>query len=212
MFADKNIVSAAKKSNNNVIPVPKGQDLVVNPISKKDEQQLFNLKAETTDLGRMDSLRFKVLSWVLNEDYDKSVSELKEFLAQPSEYPEFKERVERYIHHSIDLIFAIKAKRNFPGINSLTRAKQQELREKFKEHFKELQQILMRVEKVETDLRISDVRSTIYVVRALWIAAISIIFLAFSLEILRGLAITSFIVFDDYITSMSNWLFGLIGL
>ena len=30
---------------------------------------------------------------------------------------------------------AIKAKRNFPGLNSLTRSKQQELKEKVKEHF-----------------------------------------------------------------------------
>ena len=176
------------------------------------EAQLFNLRAEVTDLGRADSLRYNILTWVLDEQYDKAIKELKSFLEIPSPYPDFKERVTRYCFHSVDLIYAIKAKRNFPGIASLTRAKQQELREKFKEHFKELQYILTRVEKVEADLRISDTRSTIYVVQALWFAGIGIILLAFLLEIIRGLAQTGFVVFDDSITTATNWLFALIGM
>ena len=176
------------------------------------EAQLFNLRAEVTDLGRADSLRYNILTWVLDEQYDKAIKELKSFLETPSPYPDFKERVTRYCFHSVDLIYAIKAKRNFPGIASLHRAKQQELREKFKEHFKELQYILTRVEKVEADLRISDTRSTIYVVQALWFAGIGIILLAFLLEIIRGLAQTGFVVFDDSITTATNWLFALIGM
>ncbi len=180
--------------------------------SKPEDTQLFNLKADATDLGRADSLRYNILTWVLDEQYDKAIKEVKDLLSRPSPYPDFQERVTRYAHHSVDLIFAIKAKRNFPGISSLTRAKQQELREKFKEHFKELQYILMRIEKVEADLRISDTRSTIYVVRALWLAGIGIIFLAFLLEIIRGLAQTGLVVFDESITTGTNWLFNLIGL
>ncbi len=187
--------------------------LKINSKGKKSEEtQLFNLKADATDMGRADSLRYNVLSWVLDEQYDKAINEIKDLLERPSPYPDFHARVTRYANHSVDLIFAIKAKRNFPGISSLTRAKQQELREKFKEHFKELQYILMRVEKVEADLRISDTRSTIYVVRALWLAGIGIIFLAFLLEIVRGLAQTGFVVFDESITTGTNWLFHLIGM
>lgn len=186
--------------------------LKLNSKGKVEESQLFNLRSDATDLGRSDTLRYNILSWVLDEQYDKAIKELKDFLEKPSPYPDFKIRVTRYSHHSVDLIYAIKAKRNFPGISSLTRAKQQELREKFKEHFKELQFILMRIEKVEADLRISDTRSTIYVVRALWMAGIGIIFLSFALEIIRGLAQTGFVVFDDSITSATNWLFHLIGM
>ncbi len=187
--------------------------LKINSKGKKSEEtQLFNLKADATDMGRADSLRYNVLSWVLDEQYDKAINEIKDILERPSPYPDFHARVTRYANHSVDLIFAIKAKRNFPGISSLTRAKQQELREKFKEHFKELQYILMRVEKVEADLRISDTRSTIYVVRALWLAGIGIILLAFLLEIIRGLAQTGFVVFDESITTGTNWLFHLIGM
>ncbi len=114
--------------------------------------------------------------------------------------------------HSVDLIYAIKAKRNFPGISSLTRAKQQELREKFKAHFKELRLILIRVEKVDADLRIEDARSTIYVVRALWIATIAIFGLAFTIEVLRGLAVTVGVVTDDFFTKATDWIFFVIGL
>ncbi|MBX2986548.1 MAG: hypothetical protein KF802_01505 [Bdellovibrionaceae bacterium] len=173
---------------------------------------LFRLDKERADMGKADSLRYNILSWVLDERYDRAIQELREFDQRPSEYPNFHGKVERYINHSIDLIYAIKAKRNFPGINSLTRAKQQELREKFKEHFKELQQILLKIEKVETDLRIEDVRSTIYVVRALWLAAIAIVCLAFVLEIFRGLAQTTGVVVDDGLNKVTEWLFSSLGL
>jgi acetylornithine deacetylase/succinyl-diaminopimelate desuccinylase-like protein len=152
------------------------------------------------------------MTWVLDERYDKAIEELKDFLERPTEYPNFKGKITRYIHHSIDLIYAIKAKRGFPGINSLTRAKQQELREKFKEHFKELQYILKIVEKTHGDLRIQDARSTIYVVRALWLAALGVIILGFWLDIVNGLAQTSIVVFDDLFTKLANSLAGMLGL
>lgn len=175
------------------------------------EPALFDVGVDQSDLGRPDSLRYNICAWVLDERYDKAIEELKDFLGRDSEYPNFKEKITRYIYHSIDLIYAIKAKRSFPGINSLTRAKQQELREKFKEHFRELNLVLKIVEKVQTDLRVADVRSTIYVVKALWFATFSIIVLAFWLEVTGGLAKTAVIVFDDSFTKFAAWLAETIG-
>ncbi|MFS4460020.1 hypothetical protein [Bdellovibrio sp. HCB2-146] len=172
---------------------------------------LFDVGVDRSDLGRPDSIRYNILVWVLDERYDKAIEELKDFLEKPSEYPNFKDKVTRYIYHSIDLIYAIKAKRSFPGINSLTRAKQQELREKFKEHFRELQYVLKVVEKIQSDLRIQDVRSTIYVVKAVWISALAIILLAFWLDIVNGLAKTTIVVFDDGFGKFANWLAELVG-
>jgi len=182
-----------------------------NAPAQQADGQLFELAVERTDLGRPDSLRYNILTWVLDERYDKAIEELKDFLEKPSEYPNFKDKITRYIFHSIDLIYAIKAKRSFPGIGSLTRAKQQELREKFKEHFRELQYVLKIVEKIQGDLRIQDARSTIYVVKALWIAGFSIVALAFWLDIVHGLAKTSFVVFDDLFGRFANWMATLIG-
>jgi hypothetical protein len=180
---------------------------------KKDSGKLFSdTGIDGTDLGKPDSLRYTVLRMVLDERYDSAIEELREFLNADSEYPDFKVRIGRFINHSIDLIYAIKAKRSFPGISSLTRAKQQELREKFKEHLKELQQCIKIIEKNQTDLRVADARSTIYVVRAVWYSVALISLMAFYLEITHGLARTSYIVVDDAITRTTEWLLHLIHL
>ncbi|KYG65180.1 hypothetical protein AZI87_11475 [Bdellovibrio bacteriovorus] len=192
------------------LPVPKDDNAVVET-KKQDESAFFDVGVDKADFGRPDSIRYNILTWVLDERYDRAIEELKDFLEKPSEYPNFKSKVTRYIHHSVDLIYAIKAKRSFPGINSLTRAKQQELREKFKEHFRELQYVLKIVEKIQGDLRVQDVRSTIYVVKAMWFAVLGIIILAFWMDIVHGLAKTSFLVFDDGFGKLADWLAESIG-
>lgn len=185
---------------------------VIDGEQSKQEAKIFEIGTEPVDFGRADSLRYNILMWVLDEKYDKSIQEMRNFLINPSEYPNFKGKVERFVTHGIDLIYAIKAKRNFPGIASLTRAKQQELREKFKEHFRELQSVMKKIEKIQVDLRIEDARSTLYVVRALWVAGASIAVLAFFLEVVNGLAKTSHVVANDMLENGVSFLFSLIGL
>jgi hypothetical protein len=195
------------------VPALKDNASVASEIKKIDDTNLFDMgKVDSSELGSPESFRYKILTLVLSERYDRAIEELKDFLEGPSDYPDFKGKITRFIHHGIDLIYAIKAKRGFPGINSLTRAKQQELREKFKEHFKELQYILKTIEKIQTDLRIADARSTIYVVRALCAASLGVVILAFWLDIVHGLAATSVVVFDDAFGQLANWLVGLVGL
>ncbi len=187
--------------------------VVLHEDKSKEEAKLFSdTGIGRTDLGEPDSLRYRVLAMVLDERYDGAINELKDFIEQPSDYPDFKERTSRLINHSIDLIYAIKAKRSFPGISSLTRAKQQELREKFKVHLRELQLSIKKIEKNLTDLRVSDARSTIYVVKATWYSIVAITALGFALEISNGLAKTTFYVLDDTITRTSDWLLRLINL
>ncbi len=189
------------------------QDLqnVMSVAHNKEEGKIFEIGTEPIDFGRADSLRYNILMWVLDEKYDKSIQEMRNFLINPSSYPNFKGKIERFVSHGIDLIYAIKAKRNFPGIASLTRAKQQELREKFKEHFRELQMVMKKIEKIQIDLRVGDARSTIFVVRALWIAGVSIAALGFSLEIINGLALTGHIVLSEALDKGVNLLFKAIG-
>lgn len=185
---------------------------VTTPDAQQDGESFFEMSVDRSELGQPGSLRFNILTWVLDERYDQAIEELKDFLEKPSEYPNFKDKIRRFIHHSTDLIYAIKAKRSFPGINSLTRAKQQELREKFKEHYKELQYSIKMIEKIQSDLRVQDARSTIYVVRALWFSAVAILGVAFWMEIVHGLASTSLVVFDEMFGDFANWLVNLIGL
>lgn len=165
-----------------------------------ETKRIFDIGVTPEEFGKPDRLRYKILALVLEEKYEQSIEELREFFKTESVYPTFNRRIERYINHSIDLIYAIKAKRNFPGISQLTRAKQQELRDRFKEHLSELVFMLKKVEKVERDLELSDARSTIYVVRAAWVAALCIFLSWFAVEIYRGLAVTSFVVLEETFT------------
>lgn len=194
------------------LPALKDTQEVVEEVKKREEGAFFDVGVDRSDLGNPNTFRHSILTWVLDERYDRAIEELKDFLERPSEYPNFKSKITRYIYHSIDLIYAIKAKRSFPGIGSLTRAKQQELREKFKGHFRELQNVLKTVEKIQVDLRVEDARSTIYVVRALWISTLAIAVLGFWLEIFHGLAKTSFLVFNDAFGQLATWLAERIGL
>lgn len=199
---------------------PKSKDMGV-PALKDDNEFLINgsvpslsvfegnawleVSVDKTELGRPDSFRYIVLILVLDERYEQALEELKKFSETPSEYPNFHERIEKFLKHAADLVYAIKAKRSFPGILSLTRAKQQELREKFKMHFKELQYVLRIIEKIHTDLRVEDARSTIYVVRAVWYAVMGIVLVGFYMEFTHGLAQSSSLVFNDLFGDFADW-------
>lgn len=173
----------------------------------QNENTGFEISLEFKDLGDPNSLRYSILTSVLAGKYDFAIQELKNFIEADSVYPNFHERIHRFVNHSTDLIFAIKTKRNFPGMNSLTRAKQQELFEKFKHHFYELQYMLKKIEKIQKDLKMEDVRSTIYVVRTTWYAIAAITVLAVILEFFGGLAQTLWVVVDDFTTDLIVWLF-----
>lgn len=163
---------------------------------------------DRSDLGKADTLRFNVLSYVVEENYDRAIQTLEDFHNKESEYPKFKEKTERYIAHAIDLVNAIRAKRNFPGMKSLTMAKQQELGEKFATHFHELQYTLKKVEKIQVDVRIEDVRSTVWIVKTLAYSILMIGIVAFALDVSHGLFTTTIVVIDDAFQGLTSLIFG----
>ena len=165
---------------------------------------------DASDLGRPDTLRYNILTFVINEEYDRAIKTLKEFLESDSEYPNFRLKVERYLLHSIDLIYAIRTKRNFPGISSLTRTKQQELRDKFKEHFKELRFMMKKIEDSLEELRLNDVRSTHIVIRSFWLSVIVVFVAGLSFEIINGMGHSLEVVFNDYLDHFMQIIFSKI--
>jgi hypothetical protein len=165
------------------------------------------LNAISNDMGRADTLRHNVLTFVVEENYDAAVRELKMFLESEFEIPKARDRVERFIQHAIDLVNAIRAKRKFPGVQMLTSAKQQELNEKFVTHFAELQMILKKVERIQHDVRLEDIRSTVWIVQALITSAIVIAVVAFLLDVNQGLMETTIVVADDVFRDLTTWLF-----
>lgn len=171
-------------------------------------KQANQFQVDRNDLGKADTLRFNVLSYVVEENYERAVDTLNQFHEKESDYPKFKEKTERYVAHAIDLVNAIRAKRNFPGMKSLTMAKQQELGEKFASHFHELQYTLKKIEKIQVDVRIDDVRSTVWILKALVYAVLAIGVVAFALDVSHGLFNTTSVVIDDIFQGLTALLFG----
>ena len=159
------------------------------------------------EMGRADTLRFNILTFVVEENYERATSDLQAFLEKDFEYPGFRERVERYILHAVDLVSAIRAKRKFPGAEMLTMAKQQELSDKFVQHFEELQDILKKIERIENDMRMADVRSTVWVVRSLCVAVLVIVLADLAREVDNGLGQTVVTVMDDVVGALNDMVF-----
>jgi hypothetical protein len=177
-----------------------GETALKQPISKVND-------IDASDLGRPDTLRYNVLTFVINEEYDRAIKTLKEFMETDNEYPNFRMKVERYLLHAVDLIYAIRTKRNFPGVSSLTRTKQQELRDKFKEHFKELRFMMKKIEDCMEELRLNDVRSTKMVVKAFWLSLVIVFIAGLTFELVRGLGYTFEVVFNEYLDKAMGIIF-----
>jgi hypothetical protein len=152
-------------------------------------------------------LKRNVLNMVTGESYSQAINELVEFINSKSEYPHFREKAERYVRHSIELIHAIEAKKNFPGVQSLTRSKAQELSEKTADHYHELQDVLGRIEQIRTGLQMGDARSTVWVLRALTHSAWIILLSLFILDIKMGLFETANIVLDEVLDKLLSLIF-----
>ena len=167
----------------------------------------LDLGIDRNDLGRADSLRYNVLTWVVEENYDRAIQEMKAFIESDFEYPNFKDRVERYIQHAIDLVNAIRAKRKFPGAQMLTMARQQDLNEKFRAHFSELQYVLKKIENIQKDVHLTDVRSTVWVIKALVTSVMVITLVAFLLDAHEGLVSNFVGVVDDIFQEITALIF-----
>lgn len=170
----------------------------------------FNV--DQKEMGPADTLRYNIMTYVVEENYDRAIHELTQYMKGESEYPRFKDRIERYVEHGVDLINAIRAKRKFPGASSLTMSKQQELNDRYKMHFNELQAVLKTIEKIQSELKLEDIRSTVYVVKAAIHAVFAIAFIAFVIEASRGLMYTAWVVIEDYFIEITDWIFKALNL
>jgi hypothetical protein len=169
------------------------------------------LAASVRDTGQVDTMRHTILSHVAAEGYDRAIVELKKYIEAKSDYPQFEQRAERYVKYAIDLINAIRAKRSFPGLQHLAMSKQQELFDRAMDHFEDLKATLRKVEGIDREVKVEDVRSTVLVIKAIIYCAFAILVLGFLLEISRGVLPATFVVVDSAFGTMTNWIFDKIG-
>lgn len=168
-------------------------------------------EAHRKDIGeRMNSVRAAVMGAVVGENYDQAKEELKAYVDFKTAYPQFQVRANRYVDHCCDLIQAIQIKRNFPGLASLSLAKQQEIHEKVLEHFEELKQNLKQIEKVEREQKVNDMRTTVWVVRAACFATMGIVVAGLLIDMQSGLFSSFFQVANVAVDDASTWLVNFI--
>ncbi len=152
-------------------------------------------------------LRNEILSHVTEERYEKAIQKVGLALESKPEYPEFKVRSEKYIRYSIELISAIQAKRNFPGWSALHTSKQKELFERALLHFEDLKATLEKIENIESEVRMEDNRSTVWVVWATcWCVSALLVFMVI-VELTQGVFPSLNVVVDSATSSMVDLLF-----
>lgn len=189
----------------------------VDPLKKMGAAQLTSgvqprkLEIAQQDI-RAEMVTHNILKLVSAEDYPRALEQLKAFLELRPEYPQFKVRSERYITYAVDLINGIKAKRNLAGVKQLASAKQQELYDKALGHFDDLRKTLKKVERIEHEVKLEDIKSTVWVVKALGYCIFAILLFLFAVEISQGVLEGANVVADDIISDLVDRLFNKLGI
>lgn len=164
------------------------------------------------DYGGPDSLRRAVLTMVAEERYDEAIAEIRRYESSRPEYPEFANRSKRFFAYSDGLINGIRAKRSLPGVHMLAMAKQQELNDRAMQHFDDLRATLKRIEQIEREVKLEDVRSTVWVVKAVVYSVMAILAVGLLIELSRGVIGTADAVLDSAASDGTNWLFDKLGI
>ncbi|HEX4923741.1 MAG TPA: hypothetical protein VFV50_06630 [Bdellovibrionales bacterium] len=160
-----------------------------------------------TDLGDPDSLVAATLQFVVDDNFDRAIHELRVYQAMKSTFPLYVDRTQRYFDHCVEVIEAIRTKRAVPTHN-LPAAKRQELSEKIFMHFHELKDSLTKITHIESELRVQDAKSTVWVIQAFCICLFFLMLFAVFLEAYRTMRIPVTVVFSD----IMDWILLKIGI
>lgn len=155
-------------------------------ISSMKSQMRASITSASGAIGPNGSLRQSILTLVVEEKYDLAITRLQEYVTSKPEYPDFHERCQRYSEYCVELIHAIRTKRSFPGWNALNMSKQKELFERALHHFEDLKATLTKIEVVEKEVRMEDVRSTVWVVKSVVYAISVLLIFVFIREMTGG--------------------------
>ena len=174
-------------------------------ISRNTPEEL-DLHSRVT--GRLDTMRNTVLTFVAERQYEVAIRELRLYQKFKSDLEVYKLRTDRCFNLCEEMILAIKALLSAPDLRAMPMAKRQTIYEGVVRKFEGLKQALDKLDQVENDIKIKDVRWTVKVLQvtcvcmgllALWVATI---------EGLRTLDKPSEVVIHD----ISNFLMSIVGL
>ena len=160
-------------------------------------QESLNRQLQQMDMGKQNSLRRTVLKMVATGSYDAACDTLDSYIQYKRQYPDLIHRVSTHLNHCKELVHAIRSKRNFPGLSSLSMSKQKEILDYAVGHFEELKHTLKTIEAAVRDEAIKDYRSTTWVLRTLTYTVVAVVCVAFLLEFTSSLGASMWVVFDS---------------
>ncbi len=177
----------------------------IKPLVKLEEE----LIREANKSDRAGTLTHRIMMLIAYKSYSQAVSEVKEYIQMRSkEMAALYLGAHRYVLRIETLSKAIEKKRSMPHLEKQSAAKQQEIFELVKEYFGELRGQLKGIETVERSLMVEDVRSTVWVVRAVAFSLIAILVTGFLVDISTGAYDTIVNVLKDYILRFCDWILG----
>jgi hypothetical protein len=179
-------------------------------ISSMKSQMRASITSAAGGIGPSGSLRQSILTAVVEEKYDAAIARLEDYVKSKPEFPEFSERCSRYAEYGVELIHAIRTKRSFPGWNALNMSKQKELFERALHHFEDLKATLTKIEVVEKEVRMEDVRSTVWVVKSVVYAVSALLLFIFFREMTGGVLPAANTVLESTTSSIVDYFFELL--
>lgn len=121
---------------------------------------------EYSDHKNTEGFRHEILSMVSSKKYRAVLVEIEAFYKEKERtMPNFKLKARRYFDYIQQLIEAIEEHKTIPNFDQLPAAQQKKVHEQVFVYFDELNNTLKRVEKVIHDLKVQDVRSTIWFIK-----------------------------------------------
>lgn len=122
-----------------------------------------------------ESLKKMILTLASTGNFEGAKKELEFYEKAGRNTPGFQKRTEHYFRHCLELLDGIENLKHFPNFDNLRAAQQKQIRERIQTYAADLSSILGRIDKVSNDLKIQDVRSTLWVIRSLTFCSISIL-------------------------------------
>lgn len=165
-------------------------------------QRTIQHRLAKQSLGKIDSLRHTILKSVVIGDYEGAERDLTRYITLKSHYPSFKSRTVQHFQHTSELLNAIRAKRNFPGLASMTVARQQEMLDNVTGHFDDLKNTLKHIERVAKDCALEDLRSTAWALRTICYTIIAVVGVSFLMDFNQSLGQPMVAVYDSMATSL----------
>lgn len=162
--------------------------------------------------GRQEGLKQIILKSVVLGDYEKAEKGIEHYLEVKKEYPEFSPRVEQLMKHSKELINAIRSKRSLPTLSQLTMSKQKEIMDHVVSHFNELKTTLKTIERIAKDVTLSDIRSTVWLIKTVSYVVIGLSVLFFLKNFNSEIGQPFWVVFNEVVTYLFDAISNAIGL